>query len=96
MRYHDQLSKNTNLKLPSKEILQYDQRVFTKFLEKVRKAHLIEVKWLRERIRIETQKYVEDYREKTLKAATIEIRNIMRQFDDTRKQLLYSTDKIKK
>jgi len=58
LRMYDELAENTKFKLPSRELIKMDQTVFTKLVEKLRRAHSTELAYLKQKLKQETNDYI--------------------------------------
>jgi hypothetical protein len=47
LKYFNDLAKHSNFRLPSLAVLEFDQRYFKKYVDRLRKAQLVEIKWVR-------------------------------------------------
>ena len=60
LKYFDDLARDCHFRLPSKALLEFDQRYFRKYLKRVKDAQIMEVKWVKNTIIDETKKYTKN------------------------------------
>ena len=60
LKYFNDLARHSNFKLPSVAMLEFDQKFFKKYVERLRKAQQVEIKWVRESVVLETRKTLQD------------------------------------
>lgn len=47
LKYFNDLARYSNFRLPSLAVLEFDQQYFKKYVERLRKAQKVEIKWVR-------------------------------------------------
>lgn len=47
LKYFNDLAKHSNFRLPSLSVLEFDQKYFKKYVERLRKAQQFELKWVK-------------------------------------------------
>ena len=47
LKFYNELASNSGFRLPVKQLLEFDTRVFVKHLAKMKKAHDIEIRWVK-------------------------------------------------
>lgn len=47
LKFYNELAKNTNFRMPLKSLLEFDTKMFLRHLQKLKKAHEIEMKWVK-------------------------------------------------
>lgn len=47
LKFYNELSTNTNFKMPLKSLLEFDAKIFMRHLNKLQRAHLVELKWIK-------------------------------------------------
>jgi hypothetical protein len=60
LKYFNDLAKYSNFKLPSVAMLEFDQKFFKKYVERLRKAQQVEIKWVRTSVVHETRKTLQE------------------------------------
>ena len=59
LKYYNELLQNTNFTLPNRQKLDFDQQVFRKTIDKIVKAHSIELDWVRNVVVHEARSHLE-------------------------------------
>ena len=49
LKYYNELLKDTNFRIPAKQQLELDQKLYKKSIEKIKRAHSVELQWVRTR-----------------------------------------------
>ena len=80
LQVYDQLAENTKLTLPCKSILQQDQRFFQEALTKLRKAHKVELRWMKAEGMRCAREYIDKKSHEISQQVTTQIRDIYRQY----------------
>jgi hypothetical protein len=72
--------------LPNQET-KNDQLHFEKYIKKMQKAHEVEIKWVKNQIVFESQKFIESKINKSLSLLERESFSLLKQFDDINKNI---------
>ena len=86
LQVYDQLAANTKMTLPSKAMLQQDQKFFQEALIKIRKAHKVELKWVRTESLKVAREYIEKKNHEVSQILTMQVRDVYRQYNTIREQ----------
>ena len=86
LRLYYDLSQNTKFKLPSKEMLKLDQTVFTKLVEKLRRAHQTELAYLKHRFKQLTNDFLKREVDRVQRAAVSEVKMLIRKFESVKEE----------
>ena len=47
LKFYNELAANTNFKMPLRSLLEFDAKVFMRHLNKLSRAHKVELRWIR-------------------------------------------------
>jgi len=72
--------------LPNQET-KNDQLRFEEYIKKMQKAHKVEIKWVKNQIIFESQKFIESKINKSLSLLERESFSLLKQFDDIKKNI---------
>jgi len=75
---YDQVKQNTKLTLPSKALLEQDQKFFKKALTKLRRAQKIEIRWIKAEAMQAAHDYVNKKAHDISQIMTLEVRDMFR------------------
>ena len=50
LKYFNDLARHSNFRLPSKSLLEFDQKFFRKYVQRIRSAHDTVVKWVKKEV----------------------------------------------
>jgi len=56
LKFFDMLAKSSNFRLPSRSLLEFDQKFYRAFINRLREAQKVEVKWVKNTIINESRK----------------------------------------
>ena len=93
---YDELAANTKITLPCKSILELDQTHFRQALSKLKKAHKIELRWVRAESMRAAQEYVNRKNYEISQTLTKEVRDLFRQYIDVREKAVFFKDETEK
>ena len=81
MKYFNDLARYSNFKLPSLAMLEFDQKYFKKYVERLRNAQQVEIKWVRNSVVNETKKTLQNAFDESRKLLQDEIKNVLYNYD---------------
>lgn len=99
LKYFNLLAKDTNFRLPSKSLLEFDQKYYRKFIDRLREAQKTELQWTKNTIINESRKTVEEAFNQARKLLQAEVKSILYDFDELKAKLKKQEDenlKLKK
>lgn len=86
LKVHDDLAQVAQFQLPSKEILEFQVKNFRTLITKTRKAHKLELKWLRDKMMQSANDYIKHGCHQVCQDATQEMKTIWKQYFKLREQ----------
>lgn len=87
LKYFDLLAKDTNFRLPCKSLLEFDQKYYRKFIDRLREAQKTELQWSKNAIISESKKTVEVAFNQARKLLQTEVKSILYDFDQLKAKL---------
>lgn len=81
LKYFNDLARYSNFKLPSLAMLEFDQKYFKKYVERLRNAQQVEIKWVRNSVVNETKKTLQNAFDESRKLLQDEIKNVLYNYD---------------
>ena len=81
LKYFNLLAKDTNFRLPSKSLLEFDQKYYRKFIFRLREAQKTEIQWTKNTIINESRKTVEVAFNQARKLLQAEVKSLLYDFD---------------
>lgn len=87
LKYFNDLVKSCNFRLPSRSLLKFDQKFFKKYVQRLREAQKVEVKWVRKSVVNESRKTLMRAFDEARGLMQEEIKHILYNFDDLKAQL---------
>ena len=87
LKYFNHLARHSNFRIPSKKLLEFDQLYFRKYLNRLRDAQKLELKWQKKQIVDSARKTLVDAFYEARKLLQTEMKDVLAQFDDLKDKL---------
>eukprot|EP00347_Sterkiella_histriomuscorum_P004147 403361575 len=87
LKFYNELAKNSKFRMPLKALLEFDTKVFQRHLIKLKKAHQVELKWVKKESKDKAKQILDKDYERTQAILKEELTVILEQFDYTQVQL---------
>ena len=82
LQVYDDLAKHSNFRMPLKSLLEFDTRVFLRHLRKMKKAHEVELRWVRKAARDRALELLKQDYQRTQEVISAELSGVVAQFND--------------
>ena len=89
LQVYDDLTKHTKLALPARSLLQHDQSFFREALAKTRRAHQVELGWVKAEALRCAREYISRKSHEIQQIITTQIRDVFRQYNGVREKAVF-------
>ncbi|CDW75315.1 synaptobrevin vamp-like protein [Stylonychia lemnae] len=96
LKFYNELAKNTRFRMPLKSLLEFDAKMFQRHLQKFKKAHAVEVRWIKKSSKEKAEEMLRKDYERTQKILKDELTIIVDQFNELKLTLHDTEDELKR
>ena len=96
LKFYNELAKNTRFRMPLKSLLEFDAKMFQRHLQKFKKAHQVEIRWIKKSAKEKAEEMLRKDYERTQRILRDELQTIMDQFNELKLTLLDTEDELKR